>query len=76
MVSPEDPAKTTAHGIFMVGRSIMNISGTSIRLISVKGANDEQLDMIWPANQVPQIFYRQPPNTGSNTRFKLKIIGI
>ena len=76
MVSPEDPTKTTAHGIFMVGRSIMNITGSSIRLISVKGANDEQLDMIWPANQVPQIFYRQPPNTSGNTRFKLKIIGI
>lgn len=76
MVSPEDPTKTTAHGIFMMGRSILNVTGSVIRLISVKGANDEQLDMIWPANQVPQLFYRQPPNTGGNTRFKIKIIGI
>lgn len=76
MISPEDSTKTTAHGIFMIGRSIMNVTGSVIRLISVKGSNDEQIDMIWPANQVPQLLYRQPPNTGSNTRFKLKIIGI
>jgi hypothetical protein len=76
MVSPEDPTLTTAHAIFMIGRSILNVTGSIVRIISVKGANDEQLDMIWPANQVPQIFYRQSPNTGGNTRFKLKIIGI
>lgn len=76
MVSPEDPLKPTAHGIFMIGRSVMNLPGSVVRIISVKGSNDEQIDMIWPAGQVPQLLYRQAPNTGNTTRFKLKIIGI
>jgi hypothetical protein len=64
------------HGIFMIGRvDALNMPGTVIRLISVKGVYNDQLDIQWPANDYPQLLYRPYPNgIGGSTQFKVKIV--
>ncbi|NBO98898.1 MAG: hypothetical protein EBU90_02050 [Proteobacteria bacterium] len=64
------------HGIFMIGRvNISSIPGTITRIISVKGAHGDQLDMQWPANSLPQLMYRPFPNgLGGTTDYMLKVI--
>lgn len=67
-----------AHAIFTIGKvDAMNIHGTSIRIISVKGVYNDQLDMQWPQNGLPQLLYRPYPNgIGGTTDFKLKIVSL
>lgn len=64
------------HGIFMIGRvDAINMTGTVIRLISVKGVYNDQLDIQWPANDYPQLLYRPYPNgIGGSTQFQVKIV--
>lgn len=63
------------HAIFMIGRvDAINITGTVVRLMSVKGVYNDQLDIQWPANDYPQLLYRPYPNgIGGSTQFKVKI---
>jgi hypothetical protein len=74
------PATDTlrAHAIFMIGRvDAPSIPGTVIRTISVKGSLNDQLDMQWPANSMPQLFYRPFPNgLGGSTTYKVKIVSL
>ena len=67
-----------AHAIFTIGRvDSASIHGTSIRIMSVKGVYNDQLDMQWPQNGLPQIMYRPYPNgIGGTTNFKLKIVSL
>jgi hypothetical protein len=67
-----------AHAIFTIGKvDAANIHGTSIRIISVKGVYNDQLDMQWPQNGLPQLLYRPYPNgIGGTTDFKLKIVSL
>lgn len=66
---------TRAHAIFMIGRvSEANTPGTIVRIISVKGAQGEQLDMVWDANSKPQIYYRPAPGVPGTTTFNVKIV--
>ena len=67
-----------AHAIFTIGRvDSASIHGTSIRIMSVKGVYNDQLDMQWPQNGLPQIMYRPYPNgIGGTTQYKLKIISL
>lgn len=67
-----------AHAIFTIGKvDATNIHGTSIRIISVKGVYNDQLDMQWPQNGLPQLLYRPYPNgIGGTTDFKLKIVSL
>ena len=67
-----------AHAIFTIGKvDAVNIHGTSIRIISVKGVYNDQLDMQWPQNGLPQLLYRPYPNgIGGTTQFKLKIVSL
>lgn len=65
-----------SHGIFMLGR-VNNIStpGTVVRLISVKGTMNDQLDMQWRANEYPEIYFRPAPGGGGgSTTYKIKVI--
>jgi hypothetical protein len=67
-----------AHSIFVIGR-INNpiIPGTITRLISAKGATNEQLDMQWPANSYPELLYRpRPSGLGGTTTYKIKIVSL
>lgn len=75
-VKPDTNSLRT-HAIFMIGRiNVPGIPGTVVRLISVKGAQYDQLDMQWPESSNPQLFYRPSPGGASTTRFKIKIISV
>lgn len=69
---------TRAHGIFMIGRvnSILT-PGSIVRIISVKGANNDQLDMQWSANENPKVMYRPYPNgISGSTQYKVKLVSL
>lgn len=66
-----------AHAIFVLGRvSVVTSTGQVVRLISAKGNNNEQLDMQWPANALPQLLYRPAHGQGGNTIYNLRILGV
>lgn len=72
---------SSAYGIFMVGRRQNanpsdNAPGTIVRIISVKGARGEHLDMDWPSAQFPRLYYRPQPTEGGITKYKIKMISI
>jgi hypothetical protein len=69
---------TRAQAIFMIGRvDVSSTPGTVVRIISVKGAQYDQLDMQWPANGNPQLLYRPNPIGGiGSTTFKIKIVSL
>ena len=76
-VKPVDDDSRT-HAIFSIGRvDAVNIPGSVIRLLSVKGVYNDQLDIQWAANSLPQLLYRPYPNgIGGTTDFKLKITSL
>lgn len=76
-VKPVDDDSRT-HAIFSIGRvDAINIPGSVIRLLSVKGVYNDQLDIQWAANSLPQLLYRPYPNgIGGTTDFKLKITSL
>jgi len=69
---------TRAHAIFMIGRvDESNTPGTIVRIISVKGAQYDQLDIQWRKNSNPELMYRQNPiDTSGTTTFKIKIVSL
>lgn len=81
-VNPSN-SSTKARAIFMIGRihdpdplAAGLYPGVVIRLISVKGTVNEQIDMQWPADSYPELYYRQKPNTGSPTLYDIKVISM
>jgi len=76
-VKPRSDTSRT-HAIFMIGRvNGVGIPGTVVRLLSVKGMHNDQLDIQWPNDALPQLLYRPYPNgIGSTTQYKLKIISL
>jgi len=76
-VKPESNT-TRSHGIFMIGRVDVSVTpGTIVRIISVKGAQNDQLDIQWRMDEKPELMYRQHPSdiTGT-TRYKIKIVSL
>ena len=71
-----DTARTNA--IFMIGKvDGIGIPGTVVRIISVKGLHNDQLDIQWPNDALPQLLYRPYPNgIGGSTQYKLKIVSL
>ena len=71
-----DTARTNA--IFMIGRvNGLGIPGTVVRLISVKGMHNDQLDIQWPNDALPQLLYRPYPNgISGSTEYKLKFVSL
>lgn len=69
---------TKAQAIFMIGRVNVNSTpGTVVRIISVKGAQYDQLDIQWPAGSNPQLMFRPNPIGGmGSTQFKVKIVSL
>jgi hypothetical protein len=64
-----------SHGIFMIGRvNNSTTPGTVVRLISVKGTMNDQLDVQWRANEYPEIYFRPSPGGGLTTTFNVKVI--
>lgn len=75
LVRPKIATATSPYAIFVVGRRNDNSCGQVARLISVKGINGEMLDMSWPANSYPNLFYRPAPGSGT-VDFTLKFIAV
>lgn len=76
-VMVEPVVSTGAYAIFSIGRN--NYSGSSgvvARITSVKGVNNEQLDMQWPINSYPQLLYRPSKGINGTSQYRLKIISI
>jgi len=71
-----------AYGIFMIGRrgqesGVDNVPGTIVRIISVKGRNGEHLDMDWPSNSYPNLYYRPSPGAqGNTTTYRVKVVSL
>jgi hypothetical protein len=76
-VKPRSDTSRT-HAIFMIGRvNGVGIPGTVVRLLSVKGMHNDQLDIQWPNDALPQLLYRPYPNgIGGSTEYKLKIVSL
>lgn len=65
------------HAIFTIGRINVNtLPGQVIRLVSIKGAQNEQLMIQWNADSMPQLFYKTSPGNPSSTTYKLKIVSL
>lgn len=76
-VMVEPIISTGAYAIFSIGRN--NYSGSSgvvARLTSVKGVNNEQLDMQWPVNSYPQLLFRPSKGINGTSQYRMKIISI
>lgn len=71
---------TRAYAIFIIGRVNVSITpGTVTRLMSVKGADGEHLDMRWSADSYPVIYYRPSPDPLSSpnpTVYQVKIVSL
>ena len=76
-VKPRDETIRT-HGIFMIGRvDAVNIPGTVVRILSVKGMHNDQLDIQWRNDALPELLYRPFPNgINGSTEYKLKIVSL
>jgi hypothetical protein len=78
LVRPKIATATSPYAVFVVGRrNSIDACGQVARLISVKGTNGEMLDMSWPANSYPNLFYRPAPDPSVGTiDFTLKFIAV
>ena len=77
MVMVEPVINTGAYAVFTIGRNgFSGSSGVVARLTSVKGVNNEQLDIQWPANNYPQLLYRPSKGINGTSQYKVKIISI
>lgn len=76
LVRPTTATSTRCSGIFVIGRLNSGSCGQSARLISVRGTSNEQLDISWPSNSLPQVFYRPAPGSGTTTEYTVKIISV
>lgn len=66
-----------ASAIFVMGRiDVVSTPGVVNRLLSIKGAQNEQLFFQWPANSMPELYYRPHPNNLSTTTFTIKIVSL
>jgi hypothetical protein len=67
---------TRAHAIFIIGRiNVLSLPGTTTRLMSVKGASYEHLDMQWRADEYPEIYYRPNPIGGvGSTTYTVRVM--
>lgn len=77
MVQPTVSTGSRPYATFvLLRRNDPTSCGNSNTIISSKGVTGEQLDMQWPANQNPQLYYRPAPGINGITSYTLKIISI
>jgi hypothetical protein len=73
MVRPTSTS-TRTHAMFNIARSNnAGVTGIAHRILSVRGSNNEQLDIQWPADAKPQILYRAPPGVSGTTDYTIRI---
>jgi hypothetical protein len=76
LIKPTTAVSSRCYGIFVMGRLNASINGSVARLISVRGTSNEQLDVSWPSDSFPNIFYRPAPGNAGSTNYTIKIISI
>ena len=77
LVKPTIETGTSPYAVFVIGRrNDPTNCGQVARIISVKGTNGEMLDMAWPTNSYPTIFYRPSPGTAGSTDYTVKLISV
>lgn len=75
MVSPQTSTRTFAS--FFISRiNDSSTSGVCNRIVSSKGLQNEMVNIQWPANSLPQLFYSPPPLSLSTTIYNIKIITV
>lgn len=76
-VMVEPVISTGAYAMFSIGRNNYNGSpGVVARITSVKGVNSEQLDMQWPIDSYPQLYYRPSKGINGTSQYRMKIISV
>ena len=81
MVRPTTTQQTRCSAIFLIGSLGGAACGQVVRIISVKGTSNEQLDMQWPASGgsytgYPCILYRPAPGSATTTNYTIKVIAV
>jgi hypothetical protein len=76
LVRPTTAITTRPYAIFLMGRLSLGSCGQTIRLISVKGSTNEQLNMQWAANSYPELLYKGPPGSIGTTSYTYRLITI
>lgn len=77
LVKPTIETGISPYAVFVIGRRNDPTScGQVARIISVKGTNGEMLDMAWPTNAYPTVFYRPSPGTAGSTDYTIKLISV
>lgn len=77
MIRPTTATNTGCYATFTIGRRNDSTScGNANRLTSVKGINNQQLDIQWIAGQKAQLMYRPSPGINGTTSYTIKIISI
>ncbi len=67
---------SSCYAIFNIGRANSGFPGTVHRIMSVRGSNNESIDIQWSSGSMPELFFRQAPGGGGNTIFKLRFISL
>lgn len=67
-----------ANAIFVIGRiSNSSFSGISNRILNIKGAQDEMLNITWPSgNLKPSLYYRPNPGVSGTSVYVCKFLTI
>lgn len=70
-------ATSSCYSEFSIGRTnVISSPGTIHRIMGIRGGNNENLDMQWQSNSMPELFFRQAPGGIGTTVFKLKFISV
>ena len=72
-----EPIGDGPSAIFLIGKRDNNLYGQVVRTLGIKDKNDNNLDMSWPVNGNPQLYYRPlMPGTLPNLEYTIRVIGL
>ena len=71
-----EPVTTGPSAIFVIGKSNNNSCGQVVRMLGIKSFDDSNLDMSWPNNSGPTLFYRPCPIEHGELEYTVRVIGI
>lgn len=77
LIQPKTETTTSCWAAFIIASRGTTTNGAIVRIISVKGTSNQQLDMQWNTTEQPSVLYKPAPTAGSGTTdFKMKIISL